>query len=123
MRVIRGTVRAWQNGLLSLAIGTCNDYFLPELLFLMCADPSIPPPLNRRTNHPSATDTRTPGGAALIYPGAGGNFMGCVFLNPLETWLARDIKGGMILGGNVRTWLGGKAATPCSAVPSRFVRT
>ena len=28
--------------------------------------------------------------------------MGVVFLNPTETWLARDIKGLFIIGGNVR---------------------
>jgi hypothetical protein len=41
------------------------------------------------------------GGGALVYPGAGANFLGVVFLNPVETWLARDIKGTMAIGGRV----------------------
>lgn len=36
-----------------------------------------------------------------MYPGAGANFLDVVFLNPVETWLARDIKGLMAIGGNV----------------------
>lgn len=44
---------------------------------------------------------RITGGGALVYPGAGANFLGVVFLNPVETWLARDIKGLFAIGGNV----------------------
>ena len=53
------------------------------------------------------------GGAALVYFGAGSNFLGVIFIAPRETWFARDIKGAVVFGGQVLNLGGLVTLTDC----------
>lgn len=96
VRLIRGSVRSYLDGNYAVAIGASAGPDWGDRSAQICAGTLLTRParLTTATHH-------TTGGGALLYPGAGGNFLGVVFLNPMETWLARDIKGAFIIGGNV----------------------
>lgn len=53
------------------------------------------------------------GGAALVYFGAGSNFLGVIFTAPRETWFARDIKGAVLFGGQILNLGGLVTLTDC----------
>jgi len=53
------------------------------------------------------------GGTALVYFGAGSNFLGVIFIAPRETWFARDIKGAVLFGGHILNLGGLVTLTDC----------
>ena len=53
------------------------------------------------------------GGTALVYLGAGSNFLGVLFIAPSMAWFARDIKGAVMFGGQVLNMGGLVTLTDC----------